>query len=169
MDREVGKPSPTDEDYWASDTDLYQLDLWMARHSIPIESDPITWSHPLGTLVRDAAHLAALIGALGEGDVGTATGNFKGGGRWGRVMEVFDDRRDSGYIVEVHDGIASDVARRVFRGIRESNYPQYPGPRQLHDFEVFSGERAAGILWSYLHSGLPIGYLSTLRHLDPTE
>lgn len=170
MDSEVEKPSRTDEDYWASDKDLFQLDVWAARHSVPIESDPIIWSHPQGTVVRDSAHLAALISALGKGEVGTATGDAKGGGRRGQVKDVSDDFLNSGYVVEVHNDAASDVARRVFRGLRQSNYPQNaPGPPQLQELEVFDASRAAGIVWSFLHSGLPVGYVSTLRHLGQAE
>ncbi len=169
MELVIERPPRADEDLWASDLDLLQLDLWLAAHSEPIASDPIVWGHSRRTLVSDAEHLGALIGGLGKGEFGIAR-SAAGGGRWGQVMNVASDHEVSTYIAEVHDGTPSDFAQRVFRGVRFSDYPESPaGPRDLHDFEVFGAPVVAEILWSFLHVGLPIGYLRTLRYLGPAE
>ena len=169
MELVIERPSRTDEDSWASDLELLQLDLWLATHSEPIASDPIVWGHSRRTLVSDAEHLGALIGGLGKGEFGIAR-SAAGGGRWGQVMNVASDHEVSKYIVEVHDGTPGDFAQRVFRGLRSSDYPQSTAERRtLHDIEVFDATVASGLLWSFLHVGLPNGYLRTLRYLGPTE
>ena len=170
MSSGIETPPCAEDDAWALDADLFQLDVRMARYSKPYPVDPVIWSRPRGNVVRDAAHLADMIAMLERGDFGVARGNSTVENRWGQVMNVADDGDSAAYVVEVHDGTATDFARRVFRGLRSSDYPQgQAGPRRLHDFEVFDASTAAQVLWAFLHVGLPFGYLSTMRHLNSNE
>ncbi|WP_206446818.1 hypothetical protein [Agrococcus sp. KRD186] len=171
-------------DDWASPTDLFQLDVWMARHAHDEpEPDPgpapvpprlpegvVLWSRPECTEVHDAAHLAQLLEALRGHAFGTALGSSAPQARSGQVVRVSEADEPPTFIVEVHDGTPQDFARRVFRGLRPTDYPLSPeGDRPLHDAELFDSQHAAAILWSFLHDGLPPGYARTLRHLSPTE
>lgn len=121
-------------DDWASPTDLFQLDVWMARHAHD-EPEPDPGPAPVPPRLPEGV----VLWSPPEG-------------------------------TEVHDGTPQDFARRVFRGLRPTDYPLSPeGDRRLHDAELFGAQHAAAILWSFLHDGLPPGYARTLRHLSPTE
>lgn len=164
QDRNLGidKPAGTgDDDAWASDKDLYDLDVWMARHSKPIAGGAVTWSLPPDNVVRDGGHLAELISMLEAGGLGVA----QRGSRWAKAVHIAGDGEPAAYIVEVHVGEATDFSQRVFRGLRSSDYPQRPvGAGRFHDVEVFDATTSASIVWSFLHVGLPVGYIS--RRLD---
>jgi hypothetical protein len=169
---DVKAPESPERDVLAglSDTDLWHLDIWAARHSQPLPANPVTWSRPSGTTVADSEQLTHLIGGLALQQFGVLASGATSNGRWAQVYNVAEAGEESSYIVEVHNGAESDFAQRVFKGIRNSDYPPSPdGRRLLHDFEVFSAARAANIAWSWLHIGLPVGYLRTENQMGPAE
>ena len=63
-----------------SDIDLWQMDVWAARHSQPLPANPVTWSRPRGTAVADAEHLGQLIDGLARQDFGVAASGASSAG-----------------------------------------------------------------------------------------
>lgn len=122
------------------------IDTWLRTQVQP--EVPVRWKRKGGGrgTVKDAQHLAELVAGLGAvGDFGIVEREGVG---WGQTMNV-----GSGFIVEVN-GIPGPecFTRRVVSTFGEGG-------------EIIgSASSAAMVLWSWMRTGLPGGYI--LRQFD---
>lgn len=141
------------------DRDLWELDLFLARHSSPRSIDPVTWSRPGTPIVADKTHLAELLTELDPGEDGVVTASD---GRWAKVSKIARPSEGSLYTVDVHDGGSTSRSGRVFLGLRSSDYPSSfeltltPDP-----CELFEANTACNVIWGWLRVGLPVGLIRT--------
>jgi hypothetical protein len=141
------------------DRDIWELDLFLARHSLPRSIDPVTWSRPGTAIVADKTHLAELLAELDPGEDGVVTASD---GRWARVSKIARPGEDSLYTVDVHDGGSASRSGRVFRGWRSSDYPSSSELTLTPDpCELFPADTASNVIWGWLQVGLPVGFIRT--------
>jgi len=135
-----------------------------------VQAEPsasILWKREGLTLtISRAEELALQVQQVAQDCFGTATLASRPGA-FGQVMNVSTRDTAERFIVEVHDGMRSDFAQRVFRGDDLADYPvSRTAGHELHEFEKFGFAEAADLLWAWLHTGLPRGYRRSINYLD---